>query len=139
MLKEIGNDDLSSLPEYHAKFLAWATRAAIKDLLSQAPNVLWVFLEKSHPEASIIRGVLRSLRLELSTSKLVLLQAPFDAFGAEAIARIVKHTLWVPNSPVQDEQEYSVIDNVIHVPRLQLVGAVKETFAAEAGELVKKE
>ena len=112
---------------------------AIKDLLVQAPNVLWVLPEKSHPEASIIRGVLRSLRLELSTSKLVLLQAPFNACGAEAIARIVKHTIWDPNSTVQDEQEYSVIDNVIHVPRLQLVEAAKETFAAEAGELVKKE
>ena len=111
----------------------------IKDLLMHASNLLWVLPDKSHPDASIVRGVLRSLRLEASTSSLVLLEAPFNTSGAGAIARVAKHIMWDPNSTVHDEQEYSLLDDIIHVPRLQLIEAPKETFLAEAGKSVKKE
>ncbi|KAL9030209.1 MAG: hypothetical protein Q9196_001643 [Gyalolechia fulgens] len=111
----------------------------IQNLLIHAPNLLWVFPDKSHPDASIVRGVLRSLRLEQSTSRLVLLEAPFDACGADAMARLVKQMVWDPKTTVHDEQEYSLVDNILHVPRLQLVQGAKEIFSAEAGGSVKKE
>ncbi|KAL9587952.1 MAG: hypothetical protein Q9203_003236, partial [Teloschistes exilis] len=130
---------LDTFPNSMLSYLSSSMFYAIKDLLIRAPNVLWVLPEKSHPDASTVRGVLRSLRLELSTSRLVLLEAPFDACRAVAIARVVKHMVCDPNSIVHDEQEYSLIDRVLHVPRLQLVEAAKETLLAEAGGSVKRE
>ncbi|KAL8999566.1 MAG: hypothetical protein Q9169_001655 [Polycauliona sp. 2 TL-2023] len=108
----------------------------IRDLLVHAPNLLWVMPNRSYPDASIVRGLLRSLRHERNTSKLVLLEAPFSSSGSAAIARVAKH-MWDSNSGVHDEQEYSVIDDILHVPRLQLVEAAKEIFMAEAGASVK--
>ena len=116
-----------------------ATFYFIKELLMHASNLLWVLPDKSHPDASIVRGIFRSLRLEASTSRLVLLEAPFNRSGAGAIARVAKHIMSDPNSTVNDEQEYSLLDDIIHVPRLQLIEAPKETFLAEAGRSVKKE
>ncbi|KAL9594233.1 MAG: hypothetical protein Q9179_005489 [Wetmoreana sp. 5 TL-2023] len=111
----------------------------LKVLLLQASSLLWVLPDESHPDASIIKGVLRALRLEASTSRLVLLETPFNTCGARAIARVCKHVLWDPNSTVHDEQEYSLIDNMLHVPRLHLVETSKETFITEAGGSVKGE
>lgn len=111
----------------------------IKGLLQQAPGLLWVLPDGSHPDASIIKGVLRSLRLEASSSRLVLLETPVDAHGAGAITRVVQHMTWDPNSAIIDEQEYSLIDNILHVPRLRLAEAPKETFITEAGLSVKGE
>ncbi|KAL8766899.1 MAG: hypothetical protein Q9209_006447 [Squamulea sp. 1 TL-2023] len=111
----------------------------VKSLLLQAPSLLWVLPDTSHPDASIIKGVLRSLRLEASSSRLILLEAPFNAHGAGAIGRVAHHMTWDPKSAINDEQEYSLIDNILHVPRLQLAEAPKETFITEAGGSVKGE
>lgn len=111
----------------------------LKGLLLQAPSLLWVLPDESHPDASIIKGVLRSLRLEASSSKLFILETPFNAHGATAIVRLVQRIMWDPNSAFSDEQEYSLIDNILHVPRLQVVQAAKETFMTEAGLSVKRE
>lgn len=111
----------------------------LKGLLMRAPSVLWVLPDKSHPDASIIKGILRSLRLEASSSRLILLEAPFNGHGAGAIARVVQHIMRDPSLAIPNEQEYSLIDDILHVPRLQLVEAPKETFIAEAGGSVKRE
>lgn len=111
----------------------------LQDLLIQAPSLLWVLPDQSHPDASIIKGILRSLRLEANSSRLVSLDAPFNTQGAGAIARLVEHMLSNPASAIRYEQEYSLIDNTIHVPRLQVIEAPKETFIAEAGGSVKEE
>ncbi|KAL8673560.1 MAG: hypothetical protein Q9168_002014 [Polycauliona sp. 1 TL-2023] len=111
----------------------------IKELLMHVPNVLWVLPDRSHPDASIIKGLLSSLRMEIATSKFVLLEAPFCASGSGAIAQVAKHLILDPYSTINNEQVYSVIDGIIHVPRLQLAEAGKETFITEAGGSVKKE
>lgn len=59
--------------------------------------------------------------------------------GAGAITRVIQHMMWGPSSAIDHEQEHSLIDNMIHVPRLQLVEAAKETFIAEAGGSLKEE
>lgn len=119
--------------------LSSETFSRLKGLLIQAPSLLWVLPGKSHPDASIIKGVSRSLRSEAIWRELVLLEAPFNAHGAGAIARVVQHITWDPNSAIRDEQEYSLIDNILHVPQLQLVEVSRETFIAEAGGSVKGE
>ncbi len=75
----------------------------IKTLLLQTPTVLWVMPNQSHLDASIIRGILRSLRLEISTSRFVLLEAPCNARGSEAIAQLVKHIMQDTNSMIHGE------------------------------------
>ncbi|KAL8789759.1 MAG: hypothetical protein Q9213_001010 [Squamulea squamosa] len=111
----------------------------VKSLLLQAPSLLWVLPTASHPDASIIKGLLRALRLEASSSRFILLEAPFNAHGAGAIGRVAQYMAWDPSSAINDEQEYALIDNILHVPRLQLVEAPKETFIMEAGGSVKGE
>ncbi|GES63924.1 hypothetical protein ATETN484_0010000300 [Aspergillus terreus] len=112
---------------------------AIKNLLLHTPSLLWVLPDQSHPDASIIRGILRSLRLEISTSRFVLLEAPCNARGSEAIVRLVKHMMQDVNFTVHGEQEYVLVDDVLHVPRLGIVETAKEVFAAEAGGTVMRE
>ena len=111
----------------------------LKELLMQASGLLWVLPDRSHPDASIVTGVLRSLRLEMSSSKFALLETPYNAHGADAIARVTQHVIWGPSSAIDHEQEFSLIDNKIHVPRFQHVEAPKETFIAEAGGSLKEE
>ncbi|KAL8905372.1 MAG: hypothetical protein Q9207_002683 [Kuettlingeria erythrocarpa] len=111
----------------------------IKGLLLQASSLLWVLPDGSHPDASIIKGVLRSLRLEASSSRLILLETPLNAHGVRAIARVVNYMALNTNEAIRTEQEYSLIDNILHVPRFQLVEAPKATFIAEAGLSVKEE
>ncbi|KAL8922238.1 MAG: hypothetical protein Q9208_005317 [Pyrenodesmia sp. 3 TL-2023] len=111
----------------------------LKGILLKAPSLLWVLPDGSHPDALIIKGALRTLRLEASSSRLVLLETPFNTQGAGAIARVMRHMTRDLNPAISDEQEYSVIDGILHVPRLQLVEAAKETFITEAGLSVKGE
>nr|POF16687.1 highly reducing polyketide synthase azab [Quercus suber] len=112
---------------------------AIKNLLLHTPSLLWVLPDQSHPDASIIRGILRSLRLEIGTSKFVLLEAPCNARGSEAVARLVKHMMQDVDLTISGEQEYVLVNDVLHVPRLGIVEAAKEVFAADAGGTVMME
>lgn len=111
----------------------------MKEVFLNSSSVLWVLPEKAHPDASMIRGLLRTLRLELPSVKLVLLEAPLDSHGASAVAQLVQHIMRDPNSAIRLEQEYVLIDNTLHVPRLQLVEAAQEIFAMEAGVPIKSE
>lgn len=135
----------------------------LKNILMHAASLIWVLPDKAHPDASIITGVLRALRLEASSKpKLILLQAPFNAHGTRAITRIAQETIWNTNSAIYSEQEFVLINNILHVPRLQVMEAPlrkssvaerpdqatagspnayypRETFITEAGGSVKRE
>ncbi|KAI1133192.1 putative polyketide synthase [Nemania abortiva] len=111
----------------------------LKNLFMKCPIVIWVLPNKAHPDATMIRGVLRTLRLEMPSSKLALLESPIDKCGAEGIARLAQHILQDPFSKVATEQEYSLIGNTLHVPRLQILEATRDIFAIEAGMLRKQE
>ncbi|KAI0133897.1 putative polyketide synthase [Xylariales sp. AK1849] len=111
----------------------------LKDLLLKSSRLLWVLPETAHPDATMIRGMLRTLRLEMPSSRLVLCETPLNAESAAAMTRLVQHIIRSPSSAIRQEQEYSLINNTLHVPRLQLVKAPKEIFAIEAGVLVKSE
>lgn len=111
----------------------------MKELLLQTPSLLWVLPDESHPDAAIIQGILRCVRIEASSSRLVILRTPSNAHGAGAIVRMVQHMTADSNPAIFDEQEYAVIDNIINVPRFELLEAPKETFLTEAGLSVKEE
>ncbi|CAI6339136.1 unnamed protein product [Periconia digitata] len=111
----------------------------LKDILLKCRTLLWVLPHSSTPEASMIKGLLRTLRLELPTSNLVVLEldTPFDGEVASAVVKLIDHIERHPNS--HTEQEYLLVDNILHVPRLERVEATKEIFAIEAGVAVKNE
>lgn len=111
----------------------------LKDIFLKSSRLIWVLPDKAHPDATMIRGLLRTIRLELPSSKLVLFEAPFDEEAAKAIGKLADHIMRDPHSLIQSEQEYSLIDGTICVPRLLLVEAAKEVFAMEAGGLIKSE
>lgn len=111
----------------------------LKDLIINCARLLWILPENVHPDAALIKGMLRTVRLELPTSKLVLLETPLSALGVGAITRLAQHILWDHNSAIRMEQEYSLVGNIIHVPRLQLVEAPRDIFALEAGLSRKSE
>jgi acyl transferase domain-containing protein/NADPH:quinone reductase-like Zn-dependent oxidoreductase len=111
----------------------------LKDILLKVSSLVWILPDKAHPDATMIKGLLRTLRLELPSSKLVLIEAPLDDHGASAIAQLIQYIKLDPNSVIRVEQEYSLINNTLHVPRLQLAEATREIFAIEAGLPIKAE
>lgn len=113
--------------------------AKMKHVLLNSPSVLWVLPDKAHPDASMIKGLLRTLRLEIPTAKLVLVEAPLDRDGASAVAQLVQYMMRDPNAAIRLEQEYALVDNILQVPRLQVVEAVQEIFAMEAGVPITSE
>jgi acyl transferase domain-containing protein/NADPH:quinone reductase-like Zn-dependent oxidoreductase/SAM-dependent methyltransferase len=105
----------------------------LKNILINNPEVLWVLPQGGHPDSSMIKGLLRTLRLELPSSRLVLLETPLDCHGAAAVEQLLKQFAQGPPSKLDLEQEYVLIDNVVHVPRVLLAADKRETFAIEAG------
>lgn len=111
----------------------------MKEVFLNSSSVLWILPDKAHPDASMIRGLLRTLRLELPSVKLILLEAPLDGHGGSAVVQLVHHIMRDLNSAMLMEQEYTLINKTLYVPRLQLVEAAHEIFAMEAGMPVKSE
>ncbi|CAI6339140.1 unnamed protein product [Periconia digitata] len=111
----------------------------MKDILLNSSNVLWVLPTLSTPEASMIKGLLRTLRLERSSSNLVLLETTLDMENTHAAVKLIEHMQLDTDSTLNTEQEYSLIGKVLHVPRLERVEATESIFAIEAGLMLKQE
>ncbi|KXJ92221.1 polyketide synthase [Microdochium bolleyi] len=109
----------------------------LKDILVNNPDILWVLPQGGHPDSSMIKGLLRTLRLELPSSRLVLLEAPLDSHGTAAVEQLLDQYRQGSPSKLHLEQEYVLIDNILHVPRVLLAADKRETFAIEAGLPVK--
>ncbi|KAK8023590.1 Highly reducing polyketide synthase ACRTS2 [Apiospora rasikravindrae] len=108
-----------------------------KALTESAAHVLWVIPANAHPDASFVKGFLRTLRIEDDSKAFVLLEdATFDRAGLEAIIQLARRL----NDPsILDEQEYSIVDGLIHAPRFCPHEPAAQTFAMEAGVSVRKE
>ncbi|KAK8110205.1 Highly reducing polyketide synthase ACRTS2 [Apiospora kogelbergensis] len=112
---------------------------ALKAALINASSLLWVFAEDAHPDTALIKGLLRTLRLEDSQTNFVLLDnVSFDEKGAKAISDVVR-LMQDPHSDMRREQEFLVVDGMVHVPRLVASKTAKEAFSIQAGNLVKAE
>lgn len=108
---------------------------ALKDVICRSRGLLWVSPEDAEPEAAMIKGFLRGLRLEDSSKGLFLLEnIPYTATGAQSVLEVSQHLLWASSKPgVRRDQEFALIDGVIRAPRLEARAAAAEAFAAEAG------
>ena len=118
--------------------LTAATFDAVRRTLRDVSGLLWVIPENSHPDAEMIRGILRTLRLEDGSKKLILLEnIPCTKVGASAITRVAGRLQYCELAKTVD-QDLVWRDGMIHVSRFKEVSEAKEVFAADAGAPVRK-
>ncbi|KAK6858910.1 Highly reducing polyketide synthase ACRTS2 [Apiospora arundinis] len=111
----------------------------IKDVMLRSRGVLWVSPEEAEPEASLVKGFLRGLRIEDGSKCLLLFEnVPYTELDIGSILNVAQRML-SPNPAVRRDQEFAVIDGLIRVPRLRVQPAAADAFAADAGVLVKQE
>ncbi|PNY26666.1 Polyketide synthase [Tolypocladium capitatum] len=113
----------------------------LKSILLESNGLLWVTPKNDNPEYSRIKGLLRTIRLEDSTKKLLLLEnIPHDPMQGSAIVARVAQSLLRDRAPTAlRDQEFVWQDGMIQVPRLRKLRGTQETFAIEAGVSICKE
>ncbi|TPX07065.1 uncharacterized protein E0L32_011053 [Thyridium curvatum] len=113
----------------------------LKSILLEPNGLLWVTPTNESPEYSRIEGILRALRLEDGTKKFLQIgDIPGDAIqGAAIVARLAQSLVRDTADAAFREQEFVWQDGMIHVPRLRRLRKTEETFAIEAGMLIRKE
>ncbi|KAK8005776.1 hypothetical protein PG990_011813 [Apiospora arundinis] len=108
-----------------------------KAFTESAAHVLWVIPVNAHPDCALVKGLLRTLRIEDDGKAFVILEnATFDKEGLEAIAQLACR---LGDRSILNEQEYSMVDGVLHVPRFCSHEPADQAFAMEAGVSVKEE
>lgn len=106
---------------------------ALKKTLLDATGVLWVIPENHSPEAEIIKGMLRTLRLENESRNLLLLEnVPCSSQGALTIAKLAER-LRDPEVAGSMDHDFVWQKGMAHLPRFRQLTAAKEAFASEAG------
>ncbi|KAK8124138.1 hypothetical protein PG999_004056 [Apiospora kogelbergensis] len=105
---------------------------ALKEIWTNAAGLLWILPEESHPDAEMIRGFLKAIRQEDSSKSYLLLdKVPMGPRGVATAIRIAQRLLST-DPAVRLEQEFSLVNEVIHVPRLFRAYSAREAFALEA-------
>ncbi|KAK8109398.1 hypothetical protein PG999_007535 [Apiospora kogelbergensis] len=112
--------------------------AALQKAFTDSPaHVLWVIPANAHPDSALIKGLLRTLRMEDDAKAFVILEnATFDQAGLQAISQLARR---LASPSILDEQEYSMVDGVLHIPRFCPHEPADRTFAMEAGVSVKED
>ena len=100
----------------------------IRNTLTNAKALLWVIPDQRSPEHDIIRGILRSLRLEDASDRLLLLEeVPWDETGAGVIVDLVRR-LRDPGLARDLDQDFVVRDGQLQVPRLRPLESADAAF-----------
>lgn len=111
---------------------------ALKNVLLETRGVLWVIPEHYSPEASTIKGILRSLQLENeSTGFFWLENVPCTSPGALKIAQLAQRLRGTEAASGVD-QEFVWSTNRTHLRRFRPLTVAKEAFASEAGIRARK-
>lgn len=112
----------------------------LKQVLLNSTGILWVSPKNATPEGSMVKGLLRTIRLEDPTRKRLLLEkTPYTTQGAELVARLVTKSLVLDETPMAKEEDLVVDKGLLHVPRLEELTTAKEAWAEAVGIVAKKE
>ncbi|KAI6785287.1 Lovastatin nonaketide synthase-like protein [Emericellopsis cladophorae] len=116
-----------------------ATFDKVRDLFLRVRGMLWVIPENHGPDADTVKGILRTVRLELGSRNLFLLEdLPCTQAGAPAIAQLSERLRDSENESAVDF-DFTWRDGTLWLPRYRALPEAKEVFAAEAGIETRKE
>lgn len=111
---------------------------SLQTLLLHNTGLLWVTPEGASPDAKIIQGMVRTLRMEVDLKNLILFEdVPCTSQGA---AGIMKLATKLRDSELSRDQDFDFAwqDGAIHLPRMRQLKEVKEQFAVEEGVAYRK-
>jgi NADPH:quinone reductase-like Zn-dependent oxidoreductase len=115
--------------------------ADIQRLLTEVRSLLWVMSEDASPEAHVIKGILRTLRLEDTSRNLIVIEnIPSSSEGAATVVRLArKLSKGYQEAELWSDQDFDWQDGMIQVPRLVPSSAGRHTLASEAGLVIKED
>ena len=112
---------------------------ALRALFLECKALLWIVPEDHGPEAEMIRGMLRTLRLETDSKALFLLEnIPYSSEGGIAAVMKVAKRLRDPEFAKQLDKDLVWKDDMIQSRRFRQVNEAKEVYAHEAGIPMRK-
>ncbi|RYP11169.1 hypothetical protein DL765_007856 [Monosporascus sp. GIB2] len=110
----------------------------LKNILVKMKGILWVLPENYAPDVAIVKGILRTLRLEDESRNILMLEnIPRGIEGSLIIAKIAQR-LRDPEIIHARDKDFVWRDGMIQVPRLQELRAAKDIFASESGMRITK-
>ncbi|KAG9259098.1 putative polyketide synthase [Emericellopsis atlantica] len=116
-----------------------ATFDKVRDVFLRVRGMLWVIPENHGPDADTVKGILRTVRLELGSRNLLLLEdLPCTQEGAPAIAQLSERLRDGEHESAVDF-DFTWRDGTLWLPRYRALPEAKEVFAAEAGIETRKE
>ncbi|KAI8930409.1 polyketide synthase [Plenodomus lindquistii] len=111
---------------------------SLQKLLLQNTGLLWVTPEGSSPDAKIIQGMVRTLRMEVDLKNLILFEdVPCTYQGAMGILKLATK-LRDPELSRDQDFDFAWHDGAIQLPRMRQLKEVKEQFAVEEGVAFRK-
>ncbi|KAG6016048.1 Type I Iterative PKS [Claviceps pusilla] len=111
----------------------------LKTLLLHNQGLLWAIPESDVPETKLIKGILRTLRIESGAKSLLCLdQVPCTDQGISGILKLIG-TLLDPKITCLEDQDFVWQDGSIYLPRMRMLEDTKERFAAEQQVSFRKE
>lgn len=115
--------------------------ADLQRLLMEVQCLLWVIPENAFPDAYMIKGLLRTLRLEDTSKNLILIEnIPSSSEGAATVVRLAGRLLdGHQEAHTWSDQDFFWHENMIQVPRLAPSNAGKHSLASEAGLVIKEQ
>ena len=103
----------------------------LQDLILHNAGLLWITPEGAAPDANMILGMLRTVRLESDPKTLTLFQeVPSTPAGARGILQVARR-LRDPEVTRHQDQDLVWKDGSVHFPRMRQLRDVKEQFAVE--------
>ncbi|KAI8633246.1 putative polyketide synthase [Xylariaceae sp. FL1651] len=111
----------------------------LKDVLSRIEGLLWVIPENHLPDCDIIKGLLRTVRLENGPRTMLMLEnIPCSSEGAFAIMQIARR-LQDPELAKAADMDFTWHKGTLHLPRYRSLVTAKEVFASEVGVITRQE
>nr|ALQ32775.1 putative polyketide synthase [Fusarium babinda] len=115
------------------------TFTLLRDAFLQVKGLLWVIPQNHTPDGDTVKGMLRTVRLEQGSRNLLMLEdLPCNEEGSSAIVRLAKKLRDSDFIKSQDH-DFTWRDGYLWLPRYRPLHEARETFASEAGVVIRKE
>lgn len=111
----------------------------LKDVLLRIEGMLWVIPENHLPDCDMVKGLLRTVRLENDPKAMMMLEnIRCNSEGAAAITKLASR-LRDPEQAKAIDMDYTWRDGTLYLPRYRSLSEAREVFGSEVGVTTKKE